>query len=231
MSKCRKWTPEEEQNLALLISERKPYKEIAFILDRSVNAVRNRAYVLKLTRQRGWFPNPMQGRKHTEETKRKIAETRKLYVREKHPSWQGGKRINHSGYVEIHMPEHPRARANGYVFEHILVAEKMIGRPLKPDEVVHHANRVKTDNQPENLKVILKGEHSHIHAQSKTGVYLTCPVCGNQFYVKPSHIKARTTCSFKCAGKLFSKYYTGNPRDYRPTKIEKEEIICSIQLS
>ena len=231
MSKCRKWTPEEEQNLALLISERKPYKEIAFILDRSVNAVRNRAYVLKLTRQRGWFPNPMQGRKHTEETKRKIAVTRKLYVREKHPSWQGGKRINHSGYIEILLPDHPRARGNGYVFEHILVSEQMMGRRLSADEVVHHKNGNKTDNRPANLEVVLRGEHSRIHARSKTGTCLICPVCGNQFYVKPSHIDKRTTCSFECAGKLFSKYYTGNPRDYRPTKTEKEEIICSIQLS
>ena len=53
----------------------------------------------------------------------------------------------------IHMPSHPRSRANGYVLEHILVAEKMIGRALTETEEVHHINRNRSDNRAENLKV------------------------------------------------------------------------------
>jgi hypothetical protein len=72
----------------------------------------------------------------------------------KNPAWKGGAYIEpEKGYRMVRMPSHPRARANGYVLEHILVAETMMGRPLEPGEEVHHINRKRADNRPENLKV------------------------------------------------------------------------------
>ena len=47
---------------------------------------------------------------------------------EKHPQWNGGRTIHTGGYVMIQAPGHPRANDHGYVFEHILIAEKALGR-------------------------------------------------------------------------------------------------------
>jgi hypothetical protein len=89
---------------------------------------------------------------------------------EKNSSWKGGKRINENGYVEIYLPGYPKAKPNGYVYEHIYIAERMLGRPLKSfgmrderTEVVHHINGIKTDNRPQNLLVLGVNEHHKLH--------------------------------------------------------------------
>lgn len=75
-------------------------------------------------------------------------------ARENNPAWKGGSYIEpDKGYRMILMRDHPRARANGYVLEHILVMEKKLGRLLEPEEEVHHRNHIKTDNRPDNLIV------------------------------------------------------------------------------
>ena len=78
--------------------------------------------------------------------------------------WRGGKTQDEFGYVMVQCKEHPRAsKCGGYVPEHILVAEKKIGRYLTENEVVHHINGRKWDNKPENLAVMTKSEHSKLH--------------------------------------------------------------------
>lgn len=75
---------------------------------------------------------------------------------EHHGSWNGGKQQDKHGYILVYCPDHPQARRSGYVAEHRLVAEQMLGRPLRTEEVVHHKNRKKADNRPENLEVFAK---------------------------------------------------------------------------
>lgn len=58
------------------------------------------------------------------------------------------------GYIAVYMPEHKRAfKDNGSVYEHILVAEKMLGRELKDGECVHHIDGNRTNNSEDNLMV------------------------------------------------------------------------------
>lgn len=48
--------------------------------------------------------------------------------------------------------------------EHRVVAEESIGRPLAPNEVVHHADGDKQNNAPRNLTVLpSQSEHAKIH--------------------------------------------------------------------
>lgn len=67
------------------------------------------------------------------------------------------------GYKYIYMPEHPYCTKR-YVAEHRIVMEKHLGRYLTDNEVVHHLNGNKTDNDISNLIVLSISDHSKLHA-------------------------------------------------------------------
>lgn len=70
--------------------------------------------------------------------------------------WKGGRYQDADGYIYVYQPNHPFATRSGYVREHRLVMEKILGRYLHPQEVVHHKDGKRANNSPENLRVFSK---------------------------------------------------------------------------
>lgn len=85
--------------------------------------------------------------------------TKGVQAGEKNPHWRGGI-TKERGYVKVQ-------RGGKRIFQHRLVAEEMLGRPLLPKEVVHHKNHKKDDNDPSNLEVKDSNvEHMREHCTS-----------------------------------------------------------------
>ena len=102
-----------------------------------------------------------------------------------------------NGYVCIYAPEHHRADSTGMVYEHILLAEEMLGRNLKSKEVVHHEDRCRKNNKKENLYVFsTNSDHARYH---KTGQRT---LCDDGAWTSPK-IKRMSNC--KQCEKIFEK--------------------------
>lgn len=88
---------------------------------------------------------------------------------------------NADGYVFQYCPDHPRAK-NGFVPQHQLVMEIMLGRYLDTDkEHVHHIDENPSNNAPSNLQILKPGIHVRFHRGWKligTDWHKPCAPCG-----------------------------------------------------
>lgn len=89
------------------------------------------------------------------------------------------------------------------------MAERVLGRKLRPGEIVHHRNEKKDDNKPLNLEVKPNSVHSREHALERAAprIALVCSVCGEVFEKLPSKFRyallcgTEMYCSRRCSGR------------------------------
>ena len=85
-------------------------------------------------------------------------------------------RIIKNGYVAVvDKDKLETATVEDYEYEHRIVAEEMLDRPLKEGEVVHHLDENKTNNSPDNLLVLSGPMHAKLHTWLEKNVITPKP--------------------------------------------------------
>lgn len=119
---------------------------------------------------------------------------------EDHPNWKGGKwKDPKNGYIYVHIPGHPRSNSWGYVAEHILKVEKVLGKYLDNKFQIHHLNGKRDDNENKNLVVCdSDGYHKFLHRRKRA-----FDACGKANYKQCLYCKEYGDPEELRHGKLF----------------------------
>lgn len=100
-------------------------------------------------------------------------------------NWHGGSYKHEQGYIRVHVG------GNKYRMEHVLIAEKALGKPLPPKAIVHHMNGDPGDNKtPWNL-VVCPDQDYHLLLHRRAQALGYEPIGGFKMATKPG--KRKTT--------------------------------------
>lgn len=128
------------------------------------------------------------------------------------------------GYLYFMDQSHPLSDKKGRVWHHRHVASEKIGRLVRADEIVHHLDENRSNNDPDNLEVMTNTEHARRHAAEKgfCSVAAKCEVCGTEYTIKQSIYNQRNkqTCGRAC--------YDASTRRFDVTADELRRLVWSM---
>lgn len=136
---------------------------------------------------------------------------RKDTRREKNGHWKGGRYIKDSGYVMVYNPEHGRANSNGYVCEHISIAEKVLGKRLPDGVQIHHYGK-----KDDNTKIVIcenQEYHYLLHVRQKALAAcgypnkLKCKFCGEYDFPKNMYVGHSNKYGWTCYHRSCARFY------------------------
>jgi len=132
--------------------------------------------------------------------------------------------VHSAGYVMVKCPGHPRAHRYGFVYEHIIIAETVLGKHLPKGACIHHINGDPGDNRPENLVICQDVKyHNLLHRRARALAAcgdphaLRCGICSK--YDRQEDILGATKSSSwwhrSCAAERFQANYAADPDKYK----------------
>jgi hypothetical protein len=125
--------------------------------------------------------------------------------------WKGGRYVCSWGYVHIYAPGHPRANGYGYVREHLLVAERALGRPIPKENQVHHVDGNGSNNAGSNLVICESNKyHQLLHVRTEAlrlsghADWLRCKYCQQYSPTSDLYISPKETNQYHptCANRF-----------------------------
>ena len=125
-----------------------------------------------------------------------------------------------TGYEYFFDRAHPLAKKNGLVAYHRHVASVKLGRWLRREEVVHHRDGQRANNDPQNLEVMTRQSHTSHHQKRNPTIYELCACCSNRFEVTHS---LKEFCSDDCSRK--------SRRRFDVTKEDLQDLVWKLPIS
>ena len=113
------------------------------------------------------YGHPMLGRKHSEETKCAISLAKRgkanpLIQGPLNPWYNPNKKTRRAKWVKV---------GDEWRREHVVIAEKILERRLKENEIVHHINMNPLDNRHTNLVIMERAMHTILHQKMLRRTY------------------------------------------------------------
>lgn len=126
-------------------------------------------------------------------------------------------------YILVKAPENfPGTLYRGkYCYEHVLVYWQTYGIIPKDNEIIHHKDENKYNNDPDNLELLTTDKHSALH-DFETGrrvAKIRCPECGNIFFRNRNQtflVKSSIHASFccrSCGAKFYGNKISRTPEE------------------